>query len=214
MAFLRLQRAWLQLRLEHKKTYDPDQPRVPKGNDGGGRWTRDGSFIGSRIQLAGPLPTDDPPNIPQERPPTSPQRYAYAKAAAKWLVRIGGGPLSKIVEEAHWLYEYEHDIIANLDPPGTLKELQEAERKKGYHDHHIVVKNSAAQGGFSWEVINAPDNLVRIPAMKHREITGWYQRESDEFSGESPRNYLRGRSWEVRRRVGLDALIRFGLLQP
>jgi hypothetical protein len=126
------------------------------------------------------------------------------------------GPLSKIVEGAHWLYEYEHDIIANLDPPGTHKELQEAEsdRKKGYHDHHIVEKNSAAEDGFSREVINAPDNLVRIPAMKHREITGWYQAKNQEFGNQSPRDYLRGRSWEVRRKVGLEALIRFRVLEP
>jgi hypothetical protein len=166
-------------------------------------------------RLAGPLPTDDGSNIPPQRPPTSEQRYAYVKTAAKWLARFGG-PLSKLAEGAHWLYEYEHDIIANLDPPGTLAELQQAapERKKGYHKHHIVEKDSAEKDGFSREVINSPDNLARVPAMKHREITGWYQRKSDEFGGQSPRDYLRGRSWEVRRKVGLEALIRFGVLQP
>jgi hypothetical protein len=199
------------------KAYNPNQPRVPKGNEGAGRWTDDQGEAASdrRIRLAGPLPTDDRPDIPHQRPPTSEQRYAYVKTAAKWLARFGG-PLSKLAEGAHWLYEYEHDIIANLDPPGTLAELQQAahERKKGYHKHHIVEKDSAEKDGFSREVINSPDNLARVPAMKHREITGWYQTKNKEFGGESPRDYLRGRSWEVRRRVGLEAMIRFGVLKP
>jgi hypothetical protein len=77
-----------------------------------------------------------------------------------------------------------------------------------------VEKESAAKDGFSHEVINASDNLARIPAMKHREITAWYQTKSEQFAGQSPRDYLRGRSWEVRRKVGLEALIRFGVLKP
>jgi hypothetical protein len=62
--------------------------------------------------------------------------------------------------------------------------------------------------------IRAISNLARVPAMKHREITGWYQTKNKEFDGATPRDYLRGRSWEVRRKVGLEALTRFGVLEP
>jgi len=39
MAWLRFKRAWLLHRTEQQKAYDPNQPRVPAGNPGGGRWT-------------------------------------------------------------------------------------------------------------------------------------------------------------------------------
>jgi hypothetical protein len=37
---------------------------------------------------------------------------------------------------------------------------------------------------------------------------------NDEFGGLSPREYLRTQAWDVRRSVGLNALIRFGVLKP
>jgi hypothetical protein len=49
MAALRLQRAWLQLRIEQHKAYNPNQPRVPAGNSDGGQWTNGGE---GRIRLA------------------------------------------------------------------------------------------------------------------------------------------------------------------
>jgi hypothetical protein len=51
--------------------------------------------------------------------------------------------------------------------------------------------------------------------LKHWEITGWDMRgHNDAYGGLSPREYLRGEDWDERRRVGLDALIRFGVLKP
>jgi hypothetical protein len=63
-------------------------------------------------------------------------------------------------------------------------------------------------------MIDAPDNLVRIPTLKHWLITGRYQTPNPEFDWLSPREYLRGNGWEVRVRVGKRALIDFGVLQP
>jgi len=63
-------------------------------------------------------------------------------------------------------------------------------------------------------MIDGPDNLIRIPTLKHWQINGWYGTPNDEFSGLSPRNYLRGKSWGERMRVGEEALILFGVLQP
>jgi hypothetical protein len=41
-----------------KANFDPNQPRVPRGNRDGGRWTRIGSESGA--------PESDPPKVPKE----------------------------------------------------------------------------------------------------------------------------------------------------
>jgi hypothetical protein len=102
-----------------------------------------------------------------------------------------------------------------LENPKSLEELQRAanEPAPGYQIHHIVEQQAAAADGDSQEMINSPDNLVRIPTMKHREITGWYMTSNRRFGDLSPREYLRGKSWDEKRRVGLDALVDFGVLK-
>jgi hypothetical protein len=107
-------------------------------------------------------------------------------------------------------------IRAYLSPPKTLNELQQdaLSPQIGYDIHHIVEQTPARKEGFSDDVIDGPDNLVRISTLKHWQINGWYGRRSDEFGGLSPRDYLRGKSWEERRRVGIDALTRYGVLKP
>jgi len=54
---------------------------------------------------------------------------------------------------------------------------------------------------------------VRIPTLKHWEITGWYNEGNEAFGDMSPRDYLRGKDWNTRRRVGLYALTKFGVLK-
>jgi hypothetical protein len=45
--------------------YNPDQPRVPRGNPDGGQWTEtdaNGNPVAQRrVRLAGDVPTNDPP---------------------------------------------------------------------------------------------------------------------------------------------------------
>jgi hypothetical protein len=84
----------------------------------------------------------------------------------------------------------------------------------GYNIHHIVEQTSARQDGHSEAKINAAENLVRIPTLIHREITAWDNTKTDDFGGLSPRNYLRGKSWQERRDLGLRKLIEFGVLKP
>jgi hypothetical protein len=102
------------------------------------------------------------------------------------------------------------------DEPKTLEELQRAvsRPKRGYDIHHIVEQTSAEQDGFPRSVIDAPNNLVRIPRLKHWEITGWYMTKNKAYGGPSPRAYLRGKGWDDRTSVGLDALAKFGVLKP
>jgi hypothetical protein len=164
-------------------------------------------------ELAAPLP----PIIPRERPPTASERNDVARATARWLAqRWLAQEQRHVVEGADWFSEYEPSVQAYLDSPKTLQELQHAVSapKPGYDIHHIVEKTSAEQDGFPKLMINAPENLVRIPRFKHWEITGWHMTKNDAYKGLSPRDYLRGKAWADRIGVGLDALILHGVLRP
>jgi hypothetical protein len=63
-------------------------------------------------------------------------------------------------------------------------------------------------------LIDALDNLVRIPTTKHWEITGWYMTKNKGTGGMPPGEYLRGKNWDERRRIGIEALIDHGVLTP
>jgi len=123
----------------------------------------------------------------------------------------------KVLQEVYWVTTLALPYIrAYLSPPKTLTELQQdvLNPQVGYDIHHIVEQTPARKEGFSDDIIDGRDNLVRIPTLKHWQISGWYGRPNKEFGGLSPRDYLSGKSWEERRRVGIDALIRFGVLKP
>jgi hypothetical protein len=193
------------------KAYNPDQPRVPAGSPDGGQWSGGGDHA-PRARLAGDVPTGDPPEIPKERPPTSRLRSAALKAAAKLL-----GPVARVAEIAKlgaWLTTYSAEIQSYSDPPKSLEELQQAvsTAASGYDIHHIVEQTQAEREGFTREAIDDRENLVRIPTLKHQEINGWYQRPNRDYDGLTPREYLSGRNWDVRRGVGLEALRIHGVL--
>jgi len=111
-----------------------------------------------------------PTIIPKERPPTASERYDIAKATARWLAQRWVAQKQRhVVEATDWFLEYEPSVRAYLDPPKILAELQQAvsTSKPGYDIHHIVEKTLAEQDGFPKLMINAPENLVRIPRFKH-----------------------------------------------
>jgi hypothetical protein len=114
-----------------------------------------------------------------------------------------------------WLHAYLPSIISYNDPPRSLDELQQnvANPQPGYQIHHIVEQASAEEDGFPRSQIDAPENLVRIPTIRHWNVNAWYQRSNDDFNGLSPREFLRGRSWEDRYAVGLHAMPIFGVLE-
>jgi len=86
--------------------------------------------------------------------------------------------------------------------------------KKGYERHHIVEQGPAEDDDLPRSLIDGRDNLVRIPTLKHREITGWFKTPNEKYGGISPREYLRGRDWAERTKVGREALIKFGVMRP
>jgi hypothetical protein len=196
------------LKYAYKAGFNPDQPRVPKDNPGGGQWTSEG---GGSQQSS----DSDQSKIPEERPPKSTDRTAVLKAIARRLLQTGE-TLAAIARVGAWFQTYSATIESYNDPPKSLGELQHAASTPaaGYDIHHIVEKSSAREDGFPREFIDSPDNMVRIPRMKHWEINAWYQRPNPEYDWEAPREYLRGRNWEVRTAVGLRALRIYGVLKP
>ncbi len=210
------------LKLAYKYGYNPAQPRVPKGNPDGGEWTAvdaNGNPLRPnsprRVRLAGEIPDGNLPDLPTKRPLTSPERVATYKTAARWLTRYGGS-VGKLIEAFEWLRDQSPLIKAYGDPPKSLEELQRdvSAPGLGYDRHHIAEQTAAAKDGFARELIDAPENLVLIPKMKHWEINAWYQTENPDFGGQTPREYLSGKSWDERRAVGLEALKKFGVLKP
>lgn len=165
------------------------------------------------------------PDIPQEEPPPE-VRYgvvteigqalqeALTAGALLWVQNTLGG-LATIWWMKQAATNYYYQLLANLDPPKTLQELQDAVKRPtlGYHVHHIVEWESGLADGITQDRIESSDNLVEIPEMKHREISDWYQTPNKEFGGLSPRDYLRGKGWEERYDLGIQKLKDFGILK-
>ncbi len=191
------------------KAFNPDQPRVPAGNPDGGQWTSGNGEGALRVQLAGEIPQNDTPDVPEQEPPGARARNAIVKTVAR-----ATGFWRMLMEAPSWLAQYSDYIIAYNDPPKTLDELRQtvSDPARGYDIHHIVEQTSAERDGFPRSMIDDPDNLVRISTLKHWEINAWYQTPNDQFAGLTPREFLRGRAWDIRMGVGLDALVRFGVL--
>jgi hypothetical protein len=115
---------------------------------------------------------------------------------------------------------YYSQLKANLDQPKTLQELQEAVARPtlGYQVHHIVELKSGPGEGVTDDLLTSPENEVRIPEMKHQIISNWYQTPNDLYiidgKSVSPREFLKGMSWEERYKLGLQKLVDFGVLKP
>jgi len=186
-------------------------------------------------QLAGDIPEGDspgighnqgpplePPEIPTERPDNSADRMKVVWDLARWVARVRGilpvtAALDVATENAEWLQFRKAAILSYDDPPKSLEELQSRvslTSERGYEDHHIEEQTLLRRLGFSWGEINVPDNVVRIPTLKHIDISAWYGRPNESFGGLSPRDYLRDKDAAERRRVGLDALALHGVMTP
>lgn len=165
---------------------------------------------------------DEPPQIPKQDPGDPKTRLQKAKEAAKWLAKFGARRLPVVggvvvaVEAAQWLRAEWPSIRSYQDKPKTYDELVRGAReaRPGYHRHHVVEQRSAEREGFPRSMIDGVDNVVSVPIYKHRRISGWYQTPNADFGGLCPRDYLRGKDWSERVRVGREALKREGVLKP
>ena len=205
---------------------DPKHPGWPaKTPDGkGGQFRpKDGQTVVAANEPGighnqGP-PLEAPPKIPP-RPPATPQALNnFIKAAAYWLAAAGKAAAARylrLLQGLYWLTQGLQYINAYLSPPKTFKELQQdaLNPQVGYDIHHVVEQTPARNDGYPEDMINGPDNLVRISTLKHWQINGWYGERNEKYDYLSPREYLRGKSWEERMRVGKDALTLFEVLKP
>ena len=220
--------------LKLEKVWDQAKhPRWPKSapNSQGGRFSpKDVGAASppSRVSIRpgighnGGPPLEEPPDIPPEKPPLSRLRTAAIKSIARWLIRRGitylipGVGEAALVDVASWLYEYLPYIQSYLDKPKTLEELQDlaSHPDDGYEIHHIAEQTAARNEGFPESQIESRENKVRVPIMKHWELTNWYRTGNKDYDGLSPREYLIGKGWEERLRVGRQGLIDTGVLKP
>ena len=220
-----------------------DHPRWPKGSteDKPGRFRpSDKPAVSSperepdRLGIGGnkgPAFFDDVPPIPAEDPGPS-TRWQVIKAVASWAAKrlailagedIAGGPVGWLLNAAQiasWVHSDAPYIQAYTDPPQSLEDLQAAAHgaRPGYDVHHIVEQASGRGGEIPPELINEPENLVSIPTLRHWELNSWYQRKNLEFQDAegndmTPRDYLMGKGYDERRRVGLIGLRAVGVLK-
>lgn len=164
-------------------------------------------------------PLGDPPRIPEMKPSRSPS--TFLRSAASWIGRALGLGLAvdayfSALNEVEWIKEKAAEIETYRDPARTMQELQDAvdEPRPGTEIHHIAERTAAERWGFPRSEIESRENLVRIPTLKHYDITGWYGRQNDKFGGLSPREYLADKGLEERMRVGREALILYEVLKP
>jgi hypothetical protein len=198
----------------------PDDPKHP-GWPAGAPDSQGGRFR--------PKTPDDYPSGPPKEEPNSFGRMTNALAAAikagiRRLAAAGivaveeaGPPPAKIaallLELGFEAYPY---LKAYFDSPKSLEELQAAAQSPsevGYEDHHIVEQATANPDGSEDALMDAPDNLARIPTIKHWELNSWYQTRNSELNEMTPRQYLDGKSWVERLRVGLMGLQDIGALK-
>lgn len=170
----------------------------------------------------------------QREPPVG-ERYEAVKSIAQLvgdaLDEVAAANVSLWIDntlaglsEIAWLNDkatnYYYQLKANLDPPKTLEELQDgvARPTLGYDIHHIVELQQGLDDGIPIRELESRDNLVRIPEMKHRQITSWYNSVNPDYTigGKevSPREYFKGKSWDEKYKLGIQKLIDFGVLKP
>ncbi len=190
------------------KSSVPEHPLDPRGDNSGD-----------------PPEPREPPNIPEEPPPPD-ERYDIVKeiagdmedalaAGARAWVRNALLDAARIAWLSQQPTNYYYQLLANLDPPKPLQELQDGVYTPalGYHNHHIVERQPALDDEFPESWVDSHDNIVQIPEMKHRLITEWYQTPNPDYGWLTPRNYLLGKRWAQRWQVGISALIKFGVLE-
>lgn len=165
---------------------------------------------------------EPPPEIPETKPSRSPS--AVLRAAASWIARAlaarAFGAVSAfigILNARSWARAKAHEVVTSLDPPRSMKELEDAvgmPRRGTELHHHKMEQHVSKQRGIPQSEIDAPGNRVRIPTFKHYDITAWYQRPNDGLGGLTPRQYLADKPAEEHARIGREALILFEVLKP
>lgn len=115
------------------------------------------------------------------------------------------------------------EAFASADLPKSLDELQANSGLKGlgYDDHHLVQANPSNVTKecdifirFGSDVINDPSNIVRIPRVKHRLITDYYNETDFNDAGRRRRRQVESdKDFNTQREDALKILRMFGVLE-
>lgn len=220
--------------------FDPAlHPRWPRGDERGGEFRpKDDDLllpVGDPQDPEGtdrgkrPTRTEEAsPELPKDRPPTRGELNTYARSQSKlYAAQVKSGAKTKAEAVAEFLQragvpdmlgDIFHRFLTRFDPPLALDELIEqtqtdALRKHaGYEMHHIVEQGPNA-GVFSTEQLESPQNVVRIPYYRHRDISDYYSTKQDELGDQTPRDYLRGKSFKEQYEFGLGVLRKFEVIK-
>ena len=176
-------------------------------------------------------PPTDEYSLPKDKPPGRSQSYNAGTDAASRLKEALQNDWHTVVERAgqvvdatHWVADQVSNIVADVDfsqaAPYDLDDLVAAAKKKsepGYQDHHIVEQGPQNDDLSPEEKkrIDHPENIVRIPYYVHQQITNYYRSPDPKLPGKvTPRQYLRGKSFDERYQFGLNVLRdKFGVLK-
>jgi hypothetical protein len=162
---------------------------------------------------------DGAPEIPQSMPKTTAERMSFVRAAASWLFgrsAIGIAAFFGLLDQVEDIARLSHMIRTANDPPAPLGQLQrraEGPSEPGYHDHHIVNQHQYNRDRFGDARIEQRANVVRIPQLKHIELSRWYATKNPDYGGKSPQEVLRDMSWEEQTWIGLERLRHFKVLE-
>jgi hypothetical protein len=163
--------------------------------------------------------------LPPEPAPGPSAIYLAARGVSRQLgaaieagKRILAEQITNAVHGAEWLERQVPSILSAQDPPKDLGDLLEAARQPrphpGYEVHHIV-ERSQIGGDISEAEVEADDNKSLVPYYKHRDISNYYQTPGTDrnFSKLSPREAMRGRSFQEQYEYGLRILREHGVLK-
>ncbi|HVC44849.1 MAG TPA: hypothetical protein VND20_08525 [Candidatus Binataceae bacterium] len=205
------------------KVFNPDlHPRWPAGQSDGGQF---------RPADDGPVaPVSDPDDPQSNRPPTfrelnlfGRQRSADLKgkvlsgglAAAVAIARFAAefGPI--VTDEARTVYSR---VISRFDQSMSLDELiartnsDDPPSWPAYENHHIV-EVTPNTGKIPDSLLQSRQNQVIIPYYIHRDVSDFYSTPNREYGGMTPRDYLRGKSFEEQYQFGLMVMRKLGVLK-
>jgi hypothetical protein len=170
--------------------------------------------------------TDDY-KLPSEAPEEGPYRTGreLAVALVSHLASGSHDAAMRLIDTAEilgWLSPQIPNVVTSvqsrIEGPKDLDELIDAVQPgphPGSDDHHIVEKGPQNDDLSPEDQarIGDPENLVRIPTYAHIDITKFYQTGNPEYGGLTPRQYLRGMSFDERYEFGLNELRKEGLLK-
>lgn len=201
--------------------YSPLQPRVPKGEHGGGQWTNEGDADAN--DLLREVAYRYPPEVRE-----------MAKRLLDILKELPGNieALREALQEAD-PKDLPAIIKSAFDPPKPLEVLQtdkpprgfetEAALKAylgpappGYEWYHIIEQSqvrpdlTSPEGQRQW--IQHTDNMVLIPTLRHYVITG-EMNSLERDTGLRFRDIVRAHSPQAQRQIGLGLLREKGVLQ-